>query len=157
MEEASGRITIPTVAQIVTINQTVIEATIGRFVPPTNLINETSLRWVLETIQHPVLFGENPYPRLCDKAALLAWEIINSHVFLDGNKRTGMITSQVLMLLNGFYYQATDQDVVEQAQRIVAWRENGLGKQELANWIEDRKKPFSNDFFKGGERETGSK
>ena len=79
-------------------NHRVVLETTGSFFPPDNLINPGSLDWVLNAIQHPI-FGIDPYPGLISKAALLAWTIINDHIFYDGNKRTGMYVLETLLIL----------------------------------------------------------
>lgn len=45
-------------------------------------------------------FGQDLYPTLFDKAAVLARGVISDHPFLDGNKRTGMMSAIVFLNLN---------------------------------------------------------
>ena len=66
-----------------------------------NLINPGSLHYVLEEIQGSV-FGIDRFPSIEEKAAILMFRIIAEHVFLDGNKRTGMIACIVFLALNGY-------------------------------------------------------
>lgn len=61
----------------------------GLFVPPNNCHNRDSLEYALEAVD-AVSFGQELYPSLSDKAALLAFKIIKNHVFHDGNKRTAI-------------------------------------------------------------------
>lgn len=46
-------------------------------------------------------FGEKLYPTIFEKAAVLMRVIIADHPFVDGNKRTGMMSALVLLNLNG--------------------------------------------------------
>jgi death-on-curing protein len=107
----------PTREDIVRLNRRLVEETGGEFVPPDNLMNPGSLEWVLEAIQYP-LFGVDQYPTLADKAALLAWIIIEGHVFHDGNKRTGMATLISFIRLNGYQLDVSPDEIVEVALRV---------------------------------------
>ena len=89
MGETSQGLTYPTHENIVKLNRRNIQRTGGNLAGAGKFHNESSLLWVLDAIQHP-LFGEDLYPTISQKAAVLAWTIINGHVFIDGNKRTGM-------------------------------------------------------------------
>lgn len=48
------------------------------------------------------VFGEELYPTIFDKAAVLVRAIIADHPFIDGNKRTAMMSALVFLNLNGF-------------------------------------------------------
>lgn len=111
----------------------------GRFVEPENLLNPGSLDWVLETIQAPSFFGIDRYPRLSDKAALLAWIIIDGHVFVDGNKRTGISALITFARVNGYNVRATLDDIERIAIEIGSGHENRvLSPESFAQWIEER-------------------
>jgi death-on-curing protein len=45
-------------------------------------------------------FGQDLYPTVFDKAAVLARGVISDHPFIDGNKRTGMMSAIVFLNLN---------------------------------------------------------
>jgi death-on-curing protein len=47
-----------------------------------------------------------------DLAALYAAGIIKNHPFIDGNKRTGFILSELFLNANGWSLDATDDDVI---------------------------------------------
>lgn len=129
------RIVVPTLNQLIDLNDQLIEETGGYFRPPDNLRNTESLQWVLETIQQPVLFGHDPYPEIDDKGALLAWTIINGHIFHDGNKRTGMASLRILLLTNGYDLVATDKHIVEAARDIVRHKSSGFTRVNLSRWV----------------------
>lgn len=46
-------------------------------------------------------FGEDAFPTLIEKAAVLLHGIATAHAFKDGNKRTGWTACQTLLGLNG--------------------------------------------------------
>lgn len=47
------------------------------------------------------VFGEELYPEVFDKAAAMIRTIIADHPFVDGNKRTAMLSGLTLLELNG--------------------------------------------------------
>lgn len=82
------------------INRIWIERYGGRYVAGNNnFSNRASLEYILEVIQFRI-FGVDRFPTLIDKAAALAWWIIEGHVFIDGNKRTGMQAAIALLEIN---------------------------------------------------------
>jgi death-on-curing protein len=135
VESPIKRIVVPTIREIVETNKLFVETTGGKFYPPDNLRYRDGLMWALETIQCPLLFGIPMYPLLSDKASLLAWTIINDHVFLDGNKRTGMATIKILVLSNGHIFSASDKEIEDMAHKIHGYRKSGLTKESLSAWI----------------------
>lgn len=138
MGKTSERIAVPSLAQIVQTNKVFIDATGGFFSPPDNLLNESSLIWVLNSMIAPSLFGVNHYPKLADKASLLAWTIINNHVFYDGNKRTGMAAMIIFLIMNDRTLGVTNEDIYEIAQKIVRYKELDYTRQDLISWIEEK-------------------
>src|SRR3990167_11091148 len=56
----------------------------------------------LEHLPKQEAFGKELYPSLFQKAGLYIRNIIFSHPFIDGNKRTAMITADVFLQLNGY-------------------------------------------------------
>ena len=45
--------------------------------------------------------GQELYPSLADKAAALAFSLIQNHAFVDGNKRVGHVALETFLVLNG--------------------------------------------------------
>jgi death-on-curing protein len=109
----------------------------GEFFPPENLINSGSLEWVLDAIQYP-LFGIDHYPTIVEKAAILAWTIIEGHVFFDGCKRTGMSTLDGFLRLNGCSLNASNDEVVEAACEVAkAHTGEGYSYEQFVHWIQE--------------------
>jgi death-on-curing protein len=77
--------------------------------------------------------GEDLYPTLPEKAAALAFGIVNNHPFVDGNKRTGTIAMQALLFRNG---RELDAGVDGQEQVILDVAAGRMTRDELADWIE---------------------
>jgi death-on-curing protein len=62
-------------------------------------------RFVLESaVGQPTMtmFGEDLYPDLASKAAVLWYSIDHNQPFLDGNKRTAIESAKVFLAINGW-------------------------------------------------------
>lgn len=66
------------------------------YVRDLHLLNSAALRPTL------VLFGEPQFPTLTDKAASLLHALTYHHVFVDGNKRTGLRAVTLFLRVNGY-------------------------------------------------------
>lgn len=96
-----------------------------------NLLNSGSLEYLVSTVEGS-LFDFDPYPTIIEKAALLAWRIITGHIFIDGNKRTGMESCRLLLEING-YNLIVSQDTVTVALQAA---NNEISYSEFVEWIE---------------------
>lgn len=82
-----------------------------------------------------VVFGEEQFPTLIDKAASLLHSLAYHHLFADGNKRTALRAVTLFLQVNGFRLTWTDAaqqaflleiaqglyDVPQIAVRLTAW------------------------------------
>ena len=57
------------------------------------------------------VFGEELYPTLVDKAAAIIRGIIADHPFVDGNKRTAMLTGLTLLEINDLKFSAQSGEI----------------------------------------------
>jgi len=81
-------------------------------------LNRGSLEFALEEI-HGSVFGTERCPTAFDKAATLGWRwIAKGHVFIDGNKRTGMVCALTFLEINGLEFDAPGEDVFSFAKSI---------------------------------------
>ena len=71
---------------------------------------------------------------LFELAAAYGIGIVKNHPFIDGNKRTGLISMNVFLALNGWNF-APDQ--AEAVQIILNLAAGELEEDELARWVED--------------------
>jgi death-on-curing protein len=130
MEGFGSSIAYPTISQIVEVNRRMIDETGGSFTPPANFRNRDSLEYVLDAIKYPV-FGKHLFPTLKEKAAALAFEIIKSHVFVDGCKRTGIHIAWEFLGSNEVPIYL-DMSIVDLATRLADSRAD---REELIRWL----------------------
>lgn len=74
----------------------------GNFVPPDNLLHETSLDYLVEIVDAE-LFGETMYPEIYHKAGVYHFKTY----FTDGNKRTGLDACILFFEFNGYQLSET--------------------------------------------------
>lgn len=91
--------------EIVFLNKNNVARFGGNYVPPNNLLHESSLDYLVEIIDAS-LFGEPMYPEIYHKAGVYLFSIISNHIFTDGNKRTGLDACILFLEFNG--YQLND-------------------------------------------------
>ena len=129
-----GAIQILTFEDIVEINRRMINEFGGIFFAgDENLAYPGSLEHLLDEIQGS-LFGQELYPDIFDKAALIAQRVIVGHIFHDGNKRTGMEACRLFLEING-YDMRVDKEVVNVAIQIATHEIRFL---EISSWLRDR-------------------
>ena len=74
------------------------------------------------------------YQDIADKAAALAYSLIQNHPFLDGNKRTGHAAMEIFLFLNGFEIQSS----VNEQERIVLQVASGeMDREAFTVWLGD--------------------
>jgi death-on-curing protein len=71
-------------------------------------------------------------PTILELAAAYASGIVKGHPFLDGNKRSGLMAAAMFIEINGFRFEATEE---EAALQILALADLRLTDAELADWF----------------------
>src|SRR5690606_7571814 len=86
------------------------------------------------TVKRPylILFGEEQFPTLIDKAAATLYSIAAHHVFVDGNKRTAIRATELFLEANG-YRVTWEQDVVREYVLKIA--QGQIVIEEVADWL----------------------
>jgi|SRR3990170_3264768 len=130
MGGVSENLVFPTIEQVVHVNRRMIETSGGSFTHPNNFHNRDSLEYILEAIAYP-LFGKDIYPSVVEKAAALGCEIIKSHVFLDGNKRTGTYMVWSFLISNNKEIRL-ENSIINIIEGIA---EGKMAQSELIEWI----------------------
>ncbi len=94
---------------VAALNRMCVEITGGLSASPANLRPGASLGFV-ERIHKNELFGERLYPDLYHQAAAYMFHVIKDHVFVDGNKRTGLAAAVTLLEWNGVRVGPFDEE-----------------------------------------------
>ena len=85
------------------------------------------LKSALARPQQHFAYAESP--DIVDMAAAYTWGIVRNHPFIDGNKRTGFVVGVLFLELNGYRFNASEEDA---AQMIL---ELASGNLEEAGYI----------------------
>ncbi|HVA96704.1 MAG TPA: type II toxin-antitoxin system death-on-curing family toxin [Candidatus Acidoferrales bacterium] len=81
--------------------------------------------------------GSDLYKTVYNKAAALLHSLLMNHQFVDGNKRTAMLSVMTFLELNGYLFNARQKEVVEYALYI----ENSQPKiEEISVWLKNHSK-----------------
>lgn len=124
------------VQDLIVINEEVVLATGGSSgVRDTGLVESISMK------PRATFGGEDLYPDVFLKAAVLYEAVINYHAFVDGNKRTGLASLIEFLLRNSFKLRATNLEL-EQYTLLVATYNPDLA--DVAVWVREHcEKPTS--------------
>jgi len=75
--------------------------------------------------------GQNLYASHHTKAAALMESLVRNHPFVDGNKRTGVVSAAIFLKRNGYRLIASNQDVEDFTLRVAAGQVN---LEKIAAW-----------------------
>lgn len=78
-----------------------------------------------------IVFGEEQYPSIFDKAAVYLRNIIGDHPFSDGNKRTA-VTVWIFLARNGIVLRADPKDLENFTVKVAT---HHLKVDEIATWL----------------------
>ncbi|MEW6009454.1 MAG: type II toxin-antitoxin system death-on-curing family toxin [Candidatus Omnitrophota bacterium] len=85
-------------------------------------------------------FGQDAYPTLFEKCAVLGHSLIKNHPFIDGNKRTGFAAMHLMLLINGYDLTSTTKEEVSMAENVALGKMN---ESEIALWLKQHAKKKS--------------
>jgi death on curing protein len=94
--------------------------------------DEGRLRSVVQAPKQ-VVFGEEQYPLLFEKAAVYLRNIIGDHPFADGNKRTAITVCGIFMFRNGSNLKADPKDLEFFTIKVAT---HHLKINEIAAWLD---------------------
>lgn len=83
--------------------------------------------------------GKDFYPTRFYKAAVLMHSLIMNHAFVDGNKRTGVVSALVFLEINGCVVKAKQEEISKLALAVA---EKKMVVDKLAKWFEERVKVY---------------
>lgn len=76
--------------------------------------------------------GEDFYPTIAEKAAALAFSLIQNHPFNDGNKRIGHGAMVLFLDINGYKFV----DAVDEQERVILSVASGnMEREEFTEWV----------------------
>ena len=81
--------------------------------------------------------GKDLYEMTDDKIAATTFGLVNNHGFIDGNKRVGIAVMLLLLKLNGYTLQYSQEELIVMGISIADGSMDELGIKE---WINQRKK-----------------
>jgi death on curing protein len=81
--------------------------------------------------------GEDLYPTLFDKCAAMIHSLIMNHAFVEGNKRTAMVSGILFLELNGYILEAEHDEIIEAALKV---RHKKWGLEKFAKWLREHSK-----------------
>jgi len=82
------------------------------------------------------------YPDIFLKAAALLDALVNDHPFIDGNKRTGIISAALFLQANGWHVTTGNEELVEFTLQVAV---SYPALPILAEWFRKHAGPFPND------------
>ena len=107
---------------------------INEFGGAVEILDFEKLKSCLETPQQ-TMFGEDLYPDLVSKAAIMFVLLVKNHPFMDGNKRTATLALFEFLERNGHTLAATNDQLYEFTLNVAT---SVLGKDQVATWIRTR-------------------
>lgn len=84
---------------------------------------------------HLAAYGE---PDVCALAAAYGWGLARNHPFVDGNKRTAFVATELFLALNGQELMASDEDCV---LVMLAVASGTLDEAAFAQWLREHVQP----------------
>lgn len=78
-------------------------------------------------------FGEDAYPSVLDKAAVLFRSLVRNHCLVDGNKRLATAAAFVFLMVNGWLIVAYPNELLHLALRMASPR--GLSWRTVSRWL----------------------
>ena len=86
------------------------------------------------------VFGKELYPTLFKKAAVYIFLITKNHPFVDGNKRTALLSSLIFLEKNGVFLELQKYEGYELVMQIAR---NQIEIPEIARFLESRQLSLS--------------
>ncbi|MBI2032027.1 MAG: type II toxin-antitoxin system death-on-curing family toxin [Candidatus Levybacteria bacterium] len=84
--------------------------------------------------------GEDLYKDIFDKAAALFYPLMFNHAFVDGNKRTTIVSTARFLSMNGYDLDVSQKELVVFPLRV---ENKHLSIEEISKWLERHSKKNS--------------
>jgi death on curing protein len=76
------------------------------------------LKSALARPQQHFVYAESP--DIVDMAAAYTWGVVRNHPFVDGNKRTGFVVGVLFLELNGYRFNASEEDAAQMVLELAS-------------------------------------
>lgn len=80
--------------------------------------------------------GKELYPTKEEKAARIAFSLINNHAFIDGNKRIGIYVLITFLEVNGISIEVTNLELEQAGIKLASGQ---MSDKDLLDWIHTHK------------------
>lgn len=77
--------------------------------------------------------GEYLHVTIYEMAAAYLFHIVNNHPFIDGNKRTGIMTAMIFLSMHGIELVCTNDELEDTVFKVA---KGEIKKKEISKWIE---------------------
>ncbi|OQY98177.1 MAG: hypothetical protein B6D41_02665 [Chloroflexi bacterium UTCFX4] len=124
--------------EVVRIHERIIVQYGGSF----GILNQGALESALATLQQ-TMFGEDLYPDVASKAAILFYLLVKNHAFMDGNKRTAFACLMRFLNENGHALNATDDELFQFTVDVAT---SVVDKEQVTEWIRQRLRSLNDSF-----------
>jgi len=121
-----------TAQQLLLIHSRLIDQTGGS----AGVRDQNRIKSVIEAPKQAV-FGQEQYATVFKKATVYIRNIIYDHPFVDGNKRTAMLSGLTFLDLNGYTTDCKPGEIEKLAVRIATKK---ITINEITGWLEKRAK-----------------
>jgi death-on-curing protein len=71
-------------------------------------------------------------PSIEDLAAAYAFGLVRAHAFVDGNKRTALVTGLTFLRLNGYGFRPETQEGLQMVEGLAS---GDVGEPDFARWL----------------------
>ncbi|HDN80502.1 MAG TPA: type II toxin-antitoxin system death-on-curing family toxin [Chloroflexi bacterium] len=110
---------------------TLHEFAIQEFGGSSGVISLERLEISIETLRQQV-FGEELYPDLFSKAAILFFLLVKNHCFVDGNKRTAVLAMFEFLERNGYTLNVSNDELYEFTIKVASCEVDKTG---VESWV----------------------
>lgn len=76
--------------------------------------------------------GVDLYPTIFAKSGALCHSIIKNHAFVDGNKRTSLLSAMTMLELNGYRFECEQNELVAFGLKI---DNENVAAEEISRWL----------------------
>ncbi len=77
------------------------------------------------------------YQTIFDKAGALCHSLIKNHAFVDGNKRTSLLSAMTILELNGYRFESSQEELVSFGLKI---DNENISADGIASWLKSNSK-----------------